>query len=363
MAEAQRFVSGAPSQQDDEMASIQAMMNRQLAGIPIQESLPRRAPISLPFVGPVGSVGGPIASAIRGLSNVREEVSIPLFLATAGAAMAPASAGAGLAAALPRAAGLLRPLARVAPQMLGAGAGGAVAGGGMEAERGGSAEDIARAALSTGATMAGAELAGLGAVGLGSTLLAPARTFPILRHADPFKPIREAVRRFSREAPARTREAIRAAEAAAPGTGAALRAAAERLRDITARVTEGGQVSTRRLREEWMRLSIEQRGMFGSFERFASGVSRIATRTARLSKTTAGQELLEMTAVPMVTTIFGPAAGVMLWGLKQSIAPGPLMRYFSRESLPGGPVTQTLTGQTTRMTPRAIAATDLAEEQ
>lgn len=365
LAEAQRLISGvtAPTMSEDEadIAAMQQRLVRRAAGVPLAESRPTRAPITLPFGLGEFSVGGPAASVVRALSNVREEVSVPVALTTGGVALAPVRAGAALASALPRAAGVLRPLARALPQVGGAGAGGAAAGAALEAQRGGTPEEIREAALRSGATMAAWELGGLGALRAGSTLLAPARTFRALRHLDPLRPIRDAVRRFMREAPETTREALRAAEAAHPGIGAASRVAAERLQDITRRVMVGGKVSSRRLREEWQKLSIEQRGQFGSFERFATGVSRIATRTAKLSRTTAGQEILEGMAVPLVTATFGPAAGVLLWGVKQSIAPGPLVRYFSRQTLPGGPITQAVTGGAVRMTPRVIAAQELAE--
>lgn len=273
--------------------------------------------------------------------------------ARAGAILPRAATIAGrVAQAVPRAA------LRTAPRVSGAGVGGGMGGAATEAGRGGTPESILQAGLESGERMAVAEMMGTGIATAGRTALAPASTFPVLRSLDFGRPIRDAVRRISRELPSRTRDAIKAAEQSDPGRGAAIRAARENVQRLARRVTEKGEVSSRRLREEWERLTTEQRSAFGSFEQFASGVTRVTNQVARLSKTVAGQEVLDRTLVPLTTAALGPGAGVVLWGVKQTFAPGPLVRHFARDVVPGGAAAQTVLGQSARSVPRAAVESD-----
>src|SRR5690606_10667480 len=129
------------------------------AGIPLQERRPTSTPIALPLIGQGGSVGGPVGSAIRGLSNIGGETSAPILGAMIGG---PLGAGARFGA-LPIARTIMGRLAQAparaalsaAPAMTGAGVVGGAGGALAEAQDPeATAGSIARAALETGGEMA-----------------------------------------------------------------------------------------------------------------------------------------------------------------------------------------------------------------
>src|SRR5690606_26704353 len=113
---------------------------------PQEQERERKGIVSTPF-GQV-SVGGMAGDIMRGLGNVREEESVPVALATVGALAAPAAGASAVAgAARPLAQRAVGAVANALRPAAGAGAGGAVAGAGLEAENpDATAGDIARRA-------------------------------------------------------------------------------------------------------------------------------------------------------------------------------------------------------------------------
>lgn len=219
---------------DPEFGPMQLAM---LTG-PQEQKRERKGIISTPF-GQI-SVGGPVGDLIRAAGNVREETSVPIALATMGAAAAPAR----LVAAVPRAAPLIQRAVGAITNALspaaGAGVGGAVAGAGLEAENpDATAGDIARRAVETGAEMAGAELLGFGIGKAAQTAFAPASQLPILRALDPLSEAYKAVKAVARDLPDRARAAARRVEELLPeGVAATARDAAERLQGVASRASE-----------------------------------------------------------------------------------------------------------------------------
>lgn len=220
---------------DPEMGSIQLAM---LSGSQPNRERERKGVLSTPF-GQV-SVGGPVGAAINALSNVREEQSVPVALATMGALAAPAR----IAAAVPRAAPLAQravgAIANALRPAAGAGVGGAVAGAGLEAENpDATAGDIARRAVVTGGEMAAAELAGLGIGKAAQAAFAPASVAPALRVLDPVSEARKAASAFARDLPARMRAGAKRIEEMLPESIAAgARDIGEGIANVASRASE-----------------------------------------------------------------------------------------------------------------------------
>lgn len=221
LAMVQQLATASAAQADpfDDVAQIEQMQRRLLAreaGIPLQERRPTSTPIALPLIGQVGSVGGPVGSAIRGMSNIGGETSAPILGAMIGGPL-----GAGVRfGALPIARTIMGRLAQAparaalsaAPAMTGAGVVGGAGGALAEAQDPeATAGSIARAALETGGEMALAEGLGMGVGRIASRLAAPN-----LRFLDPLAGVRRQVREFVSSVPETTRAAARRVEELLP---------------------------------------------------------------------------------------------------------------------------------------------------
>lgn len=215
-----------PADDPDDMAGLRRMA----FGVATPSTHTPRAPVSLPLIGQVGTVGGGLANAVRALSSVPLETSLPLAAATIGSV-----AGGPVGGTAAR--GLAARMLTSAPvrQTVGAGLGGAAAGGALEAENpDATAGDIARRALSTGGQMAAAELMGAGIGNLASRAIAPR-----IAVLDPLSPIRRQLNEFIAEVPEHTRTAARRVEELLPtGAAASARSAAETVKAAADRANE-----------------------------------------------------------------------------------------------------------------------------
>jgi hypothetical protein len=211
-----------------------------MRGLSPRGSSESRAPLTLPMGMGQFSVGGVTADAVRALSSVRDETSVPFALGTmASIAFPPAAAVRGA----PLVKGLIQ---RFGPTVLAAGVGGGAGSALVESgEKDATAGSIARAGLRGGAQMAAAEVAGLGIGGLANKAIAPN-----VRFLDPMKPIRERAAEVARSMPEHMRSGLSRFTEALPEGGVknaaeGVRAAATQVNDLFRRlVSEKAAQST-----------------------------------------------------------------------------------------------------------------------
>jgi hypothetical protein len=355
------------------------LLEEERTALGIAERPERRAsyPMSL---GPFGSVNlrGPLATAANAVNN-SGDASTPIVLATMGSmaagpvmtGVAARTAAAPLLSRLPLAARTLLagPTAtalRFGPATLGAGAGGGLGGGLLEAQDpDATPASIAEAASRSAREMATAELLGLGIGAAAAGVVAPMSTSFLGRAApvvNRIKGAREAVASWLTRAPAETRIVARELAERFPNQAVAARAATDRLQDLLSRTTamrDGvGVVSGKAVRETWDSLSEPTRVAIGSFEKFTAGIRHVA----RVANSEAGRELLESAAVPIASAAFGPGAAALIWGVRTLVAPGPLARWFMNSTLPSV-TTQTIAGQAVKTAARAGLLDEFQEDE
>lgn len=273
------------------------------------------------------------------MSSIPLETSLPIAAATVGSIAFPPLGAARVASMIPGVSSLagrvaqipLRAAARTAPTIAGAAGGGAVAGGALEAERGGSAADIAGAAARTGAEMGLAEMAGLGIGAAASKFWAPN-----LRFLDPLKGVREQV-----------------------------------VEKATVTLRDGRRaIDVEKLTEAWKRLPKSNRASLphpvqDAVTETLGALSTVGAKLKEAGKFAAspvGGEIAEALIVPAATAMFGIGVGVPLMIGKALLNPGPMVRYLSRSELPSEGA-QAIGGQAVRLQARTEGQGALDDEE